>query len=139
MTDAWDDIASEQIVSPRKARMRAAEKRKQKALQERNHLFREWQKWHKERKDELLGGPWGEPARELADYLERMTPEDASALVSMVEHGPWREADADTRFLVLALIDHSVIYLRENNGLEPFDDPLDDEPSAFLIIKELLR
>lgn len=142
MTDAWDDAATEQIVSPRKARIRAAEKRRQKQLKERDTLFGLWKKWHRERRDKLLGGAWAEPARKLADFLDRMTIEDASALVTLVEHGPWRMTDPDTRFLVLQLIDMAIADLREANGLIAFDDPIpftDEEPSAFLIIKELLQ
>jgi len=146
MTDAWDDIANEQIVSPRKARMRAAitraERKRQKALTERNQLFREWQKWHKERKQQLLAGPQREAAQELADFLEQMTIEDAPALLTLVENGPWRDSERDVKFLVMELISHSIIYLRESAGLSPFDDPLpfsDEDPSVFLVIRELLR
>jgi hypothetical protein len=146
MNDAWEDIANEQIVSPRKARMRAAETRAQrkreKELNDREYLFRQWQKWHQERKAELLAGAWSEAATELANFLERMTLEDAEALVSLIERGPWRRADRDTRFLVIELVSHSIMYLREKTELPPFDDPLpfsNDDLNAFLIIRELLR
>ena len=136
------DFAEKKIVSPRKAILRAVEKRRQKRLKERDQLFRLWQKWHKERKAALLAGEWGEAAQELADFLEQMSLEDAPALVSLVASGPWREANNDTRFLVLEIISHRIIYVRETNGLDPFDDSLpwsDDEPTAFEIIREHLQ
>jgi hypothetical protein len=140
--DSWDDIASEQIVSPRRARMRAAEKRKQKRLQERNELFRAWERWHKERREILLSGPHGRAAQELVDFLERMTccEEDAAALLTLVQQGPWADSDPDVKFLVLGVVDNAITYLRENEGLHPFDDPLpDEEPNVFLTIREMLR
>jgi hypothetical protein len=142
----WEEAGDRLMVAPRKARMRAAEtraeKKRQKELAERDYLFRDWQEWHKKRKGELLAGAWCEAAQELSNFLETMTVEDAPALVALVERGPWREADHDTRFLVLELISHSIIYLREKVGLAPFDDPLpfsDDEPNAFLVIRGMLR
>ena len=54
--------------------------------------------------------------------------------------GPWRDADADTRFLILVLVDAAVIRLRERAGLVPFDDPLrDEESNTFLTIRKLLQ
>jgi hypothetical protein len=143
MIDPFEQFAEDHISAPRKARIRAAETRAQrkreKELDDREIMFREWQKWHQKRKAELLTGAWGEAATELADFLERMDTDDAVALIELVERGPWRDADADTRFMVLELIDHSIIYLREREGLEPFDDPLDDDLNAFLIIRGLLQ
>jgi hypothetical protein len=121
---------------------RAQERALKKALAERDHLFREWQKWHKERKQQLLGGEHKEAAQELADFLEQMTNEDAPALLTLVENGPWRDSDRDVKFLVMELINHSIIYLREKAGLAPFDDPLpfgNEETNVFLSIRELLR
>jgi hypothetical protein len=54
--------------------------------------------------------------------------------------GPWCSADADTRFEILALINAAITTLRGWHGLPSFDDPLSDqEPTGFLVIRELLR
>jgi len=143
--NVWEQLAEKQISSPRKARMRAvetrAQRKREKELQDRGILFKMWLKWHEERKAMLLAGAWGGAARELADLLERMTLDDAPALLAHVKAGPWREADRDTRFLTLAMIDHRIIYIREQAGLVPMDDSLPwigEEPTVFEQIKELL-
>jgi hypothetical protein len=142
----WIELGQKQMVAPHKAKLRAAKTRAERKLEkerkEREQLFGMWTKWHKERKAELLAGPYSEAANELALFLERMTITDAPALIELTKRGPWCEADADTRFLVLELIAHSIIYLREREGLAPIDDPIpfsDDEPDAFMIIREMLR
>ena len=66
----------------------------------------------------------------------------AAALIALVKRGPWRTADADTRFEVLALIDAAIVTLRERAGLPPIDDtlPWTDEPlTVFQVIREMLR
>jgi hypothetical protein len=71
-----------------------------------------------------------------------MTPDSESALIALVKRGPWRTADADARFQVLALIDAAIVTLRERAGLPPIDDalPWTDEPlTAFQVIREMLR
>lgn len=138
MSDPWEKLAEKQIVSPRKARLRAAEKRQQKALVERDLLFKMWQDWHAERRKDLLNGSHADAAFELINFLERMTLYDGAALLALIEAGPWRNADDDTKFLVLSLIDGDIAYLREREGLPPFDDDLGDDPTVFQIIRELL-
>lgn len=142
----WKELGERQMVAPHKAKLRAAKTRAERKLEkerlEREQLFGQWTKWHKDRKAELLAGPYSEAANELALFLERMTITDAPALIELAKRGPWQQADADTQFLVLELITHSILYLREREGLEPFDDPIpfsDDEPDAFMIIREMLR
>jgi hypothetical protein len=136
MTSPWEVLAERQIVAPRKARMRAAETRRQKKLKERDTLFRAWKKWHEERREQFLQH---DGAAELVALIERMTLDDGDALIDLVEHSPLRHADQETRSLALSLINNGIIYLRESNGLVPFDDPLpDEEPSAFFVVKEML-
>lgn len=135
----WNRIAEQQIVAPRKAQLRAAEKRKQKALAERDLLFRMWQKWHAERREKLLNGPYHVAARQLINFLERMTSRDGEALLALIEAGPWRDADDDAKFLVLSLIDGDIAHLRERKGLPPFNDSLDDDDlTVFQLIREML-
>jgi hypothetical protein len=65
--------------------------------------------------------------------------QDGAALVSLVEAGPWRHADRDTRFEVLALIDTAIVSLRTRCDLLPFDDALPgDRPNVFPLIREVL-
>lgn len=142
----WSELGEKQMVGPRKSIMRGvktrAERKLAKEKAERDYLFKEWTQWHKKRKAELLAGVHSEAAQKLADFIENMSLGDANELFELVEDGPWSDADADTCFLVLELISHGITYLRERNGLEPFDDPLpfsDDEPNVFLAIREMLR
>jgi hypothetical protein len=50
--------------------------------------------------------------------------------------GPWRAADANTRFLILTLVDAAIIRLREAAELPPFDDLRDE---TFVIIRKELQ
>jgi hypothetical protein len=144
--DAFLDLAERQIAAPRKARMRAAEARAARkaaadeALAERGEMFRRWKRWRKERVAAVLNGPHSDAARELVGFLESMTLADEAALLAFVKQGPWREADSDTRFEILALVDTAIVRLRERDELVPIDDPLPDAPpGAFLLLREWLR
>jgi hypothetical protein len=139
----FEALGEKQIPNPVKSRMRGVETRRQKALQkalhERDYLFREWKKWHDDRKKELLKGDYAVATQELVDFLERMTLNDSAILLELVMQGPWRNADSDTRFLVLELVSLSIIYLREKNKLPPFDDPMpfsevEEPPTVFQIV-----
>jgi hypothetical protein len=141
--NAFLDLGDKQIAAPRKARMRAAEKRatkKDKAEIECEDLRRAYVQWRKERREALFAGPHGVAARELNRFLRSMTLDRADALVKFVRAGNWQRADADTRFEVLSLINDAITGLRERHKLPPFDDALPDEPGpAFIIIRELFR
>jgi hypothetical protein len=140
MSDPFEDLGAIQISNPVQARRRAAEKRRQKQLQERDLLYRQWKKWHEERTAELLAGPFGAAASEVSGFVEGMKLEDGLDLIALIERGPWRQADADTKFLLLGMIDRAIMYLRENAGLEPIDDALPGEPlTVGLMIKKLLE
>jgi hypothetical protein len=132
-------IADQQIAAPRKAQMRAAEKRAaDKEIRESEQQHRIWARWRRERVEALLAGLHGVEARTLIEFLKSMTLASAP-LIEQVARGPWRDADADTRFLVLGLIDAAIIKMREANDLSPFDDALPGEPpTAFQIIWEML-
>ena len=132
-----------QIAAPRKARMRAAENRAaRKALDERDQQVRAWRHWHREKLDEALAGPHGRMLGRLLRFLESMTLQSAPALVALVRNEDWQSADDDTRFAALHEIDGATIRLRERSNLAPFDDSLpfsDEKPTAFQIVRELLR
>src|SRR6476659_11100090 len=70
-------------------------------------------------RETLLAGPHGPAARDLIAFLAAMTLADAAVLLARVERGPWREANADTRFEILELIDDAIVELRERAGLAP--------------------
>src|SRR6185295_4266787 len=120
MTNVWLELAERQIAAPVKARMRAVEKRRQKKLEDNKILYRMWKKWHDKRRDQLMEH---DGANELVAFVEKMTLGDADALIELVEHSPLRQGDREVRSLTLGLISNAIIYLRENAGLEPFDDP----------------
>jgi hypothetical protein len=134
--DPFERIAERRFAGARKVVSATA---KEKALVERDELFRLWKKQQQKRRDELLKGAYGAEATRLADLLERMTIHDTTALLELVEQGPWRNVDADTRYQVLGMIDRAIIYVRECEGLAPFDDALPgEEPTVFEIIRERL-
>jgi hypothetical protein len=146
--DAFLELSERQIAAPRKARMRAVEKRAasktaaEKALDARNTQARAWYAWRRERRDALLSGPHGQAATELREFLSGMTLASGAELITLVRRGPWRNADDNTRFTVLALIDDEIIKLRERSNLAPFDDSLpfgDAPPTAFHVLREVLR
>jgi muconolactone delta-isomerase len=142
--NAFTEIGARQISAPVKARQRAAAKRrekaKEKALAERDDLLRLWKRWRHERLEALLAGPYGESVRELLAFLQTMSLDDGPQLIEFVSAGDWHRTDPDTRFEILSLINTALTTLREQHGLPPFDDALpDEEPTAFLIIRELFR
>jgi hypothetical protein len=143
--NAYLEYAETQITAPAKRQSRRAETRAQRArekeLRERDQLFALWRKHHRAQRDALLAGPHGTAAQALIGFMKTMSLNDGAMLIDLVFAGPWRGADADTRFVVLQLIDAALVRLRERNGLEPFDDalPFSDEPdTAFQIIRQEL-
>jgi hypothetical protein len=139
------DYAERVLTVHDKRRMRRAETRAQRArekeLRERDELLVLWRKHHRAQRDALLAGQYGVVAQELVASIETMTLDDGAALIDRVVAGPWRSADADTRFVVLQLIDDVLARVRERNGLPPFDDalPFSDEPdTVFQIIRREL-
>jgi hypothetical protein len=137
--NAFIDFGERQLTAPARRRLKAAEQRaRNKALRERGQLFALWYKHHRKQRDVLLAGQYGDAARRLLDFLRAMTLECGQQLIELVDNGPWRNADTDTRFVVLQLIDGGIARLRERHGLAPFDDalPFSDEPeTAFQIIR----
>jgi hypothetical protein len=144
--NAFLKLADRQISAPVKARQRAIEKRtarkaEQKALAERDALFRSWKRWRREQFDAALAGPHGEALKALLAFLETVTLETADGvLVEQVRLSSLQNADSDIRFLALHMISEVTVRLREERGLVPFDDVLPGEPpTAFQIIREMLR
>jgi hypothetical protein len=112
---------------------------KEKALKERRIGLRMWRHWRRERLETLLHGPYGGAVRTLLVLLKR-SPKPAT-LLAAIRIGPWAEADADTRFEILALVDAAIVKRREISGLPPFDDALpfsDKPPNFFVVLRELL-
>jgi hypothetical protein len=137
------NFADSQIPAPLKARHRAAEKRaeqaRDKALQERDHLLRNWLRLRGQRLAQLLAGPQGDAVRALVRFLDGITFEQAPTLVEFIAASKLRTTDADIRFEILHLIDWAIASLREKQGLPPFDDALPGERlTAFQIIRGLL-
>jgi hypothetical protein len=138
--NAFLELAERQIAAPRKVLASAAEKRaRTRALAERDKQFAQWRTWRQERCAALLEGPHADAARSLLAQLNQLTMADSEHLINCVRSGPWVTADATVRQTLLAIIDNTIIELRERNGLPPFDDPLPGEPpNAFLTLRELL-
>jgi hypothetical protein len=144
-SDVFTDFADANTPAVVKAHQRATAKRRakaeEKALQERDDLFRLWTQWRHERVETLLSGPHGAKAQALLAFLQKMSLDDGPQLIELVRAGDWRHADPDTRFEILSLINTALVALRERHGLSPIDDgiPPDEEPTAFVVIRELFR
>jgi hypothetical protein len=144
--DPFSEFAATHMSAYGKAKLRAnatrEERRLAKAELERQYLFQQWQKWHREKRDALMTGAYAEQAQQLADFIETMQLEDGAKLIELVAAGPWREADPDTQFCVLELINHAIVWLRESAGLAPFNDSLpwsDEELTVFEIIRSMIN
>jgi xanthine/CO dehydrogenase XdhC/CoxF family maturation factor len=112
--------------------------RREKAAEERAQLSAAHRRWRKDQIAALLAGPHG--AQALVEFLNSMDLQAEPELLEHVRSGPWHDADEDTRFLILVIIDAALVRLRERQGMPPFDDPLPGEaPSAFLELQEWLR
>jgi hypothetical protein len=91
--------------------------------------------------DRLLGGVHRHQARRLLAFLSGMTLEDGAALVALIKADGWCDADAETREIVLSVIDGRVARLREASNLAVFDDPLpgDGRPAnVSMRVREIL-
>ena len=132
---AFETHADRQTSGPHKAHIRAAEKRVAAfAVQPPQFSF-----WRTERPEELLAGSCAEQAQDLVAFLGAMSIDNGASLVEHARAGTWPSADADTKFVLLGLIDGAFGALREKHCLAPFDDALPGEPpSAFLKICEVL-
>jgi hypothetical protein len=140
--NAFLDLADRQIASPVKARQRAAEQRRAKALdkkdEERSRLAKAYARHRREQLDEALAGSHGAQLAALIAALERVTRHDDGELVHLAV--PWRSADAHARFLVLRFVDDRIVKLREAAALPPLDDPLPGHPlTPFLQIRDMLQ
>jgi hypothetical protein len=111
--------------------------RQQKALEEQRYKLRQWQRWRRERLEELLAGPYDEPTQALLTFCKTAT--SPSALIDFVKAGPWHDADAETRFEILSLLDAVITERREQLRINAIDDPLPHQPdNAFLILRAWL-
>jgi hypothetical protein len=130
-----------QIPHPRKARLRAAEKRLLKVHEEKQELSKAYRKYRAEKHEKLVTGPYKAAAGELIGFLESMDLESGTDLIVLVERGPWRNADRDTQYEILNLVNRAIVKLRERNGLCPFDDALESDASltVFQIIRGVLQ
>jgi len=141
--NAFLEFAEKHTPASVKARQRATAKRRateaEKALAERDDLFRLWKRWRRERLETLMA-THGDAAQELVAFLQAMTLDDGVRLVEFVRAAGWERTDADTKFEVLSLINAAITALRERAELPPINDALpDEEPTAFLILRGLFR
>lgn len=111
--------------------------KQQKALAEQRYEFRQWKRWRRERLEALLQGPYGGSTQALLAFFKTMT--GPTALINFIEAGPWRDADPNVRFEILALVDAVIMKHRERMGMPPFDDALPGQlENAFLILRARL-
>ena len=159
MTNYFEALAQQQMVAATKAKHKAAEKRaaakvvkserdapmKPSAMEQdqidKNTQLKLWRTYHREEINAVVNGPYGADWRALLRVVKSLTIENPGAIVDYVRDAQWlRDADLQTRRVVLSMIARAIIQLREVNGYPPFDDALpDEEPTAFEIIRKELR
>jgi hypothetical protein len=154
MTNYFEALAQQQMISATKRRHEAAEKRsktdhaaplKPSALEQeqldKNTQLKLWRAYHRDEVNAVINGPYREQWREMVKVVKAMTIENPSAIVDYVQKSQWlRAADMQTRRVVLSMIARAIIQLREINGYPPIDDSLPgEEPTAFEIIRNELR
>ena len=160
MLNPFEQIAEAQLTAAAKARHRAADKRMEKlvvqsdrdapmvaspadkAMFEASKQFREYQRWLKQRRNDLFNGPYSAQLAELDSMLKALSPESAPALVDWVEYADWlQQADYNTRHNTLSVIGDEIARFRVRQGLAPFDDSLpflNEPPTAFEQIRYIL-
>jgi hypothetical protein len=121
--------------------MQPREEKRNKALRERDTMFRRWRRWHLQQLEEARKGTWGEELDELLELLRTLTAEDGPALIDLVQRQGWAGASSGTKYLVLREIDQAITRVREQNGMVPIDSSLpwsSEPPTTFETIKYLL-
>jgi len=101
-------------------------------------LTRVWRQWHHEERDAVLAGPHGGVLGELfrmAANLQHVRPAQLIGFIGTID---WTAIDARTRSTVLHEVGTAITKFREQQGLPPFDDPLDDRPNAFRAIHKII-
>ena len=88
------------------------DKRQQK-LADDARLLRAWRKWHGEQLDEVLAGPYGAAVAQVIDFLKRMDPQSAPALIALVREFDWDQMDAGVRLVILHEVNAAIVKLRE--------------------------
>jgi hypothetical protein len=103
----------------------------ERALEERNRLYRHYVAAKRSRRQDLYAThPQGWQLKLFAEQLGRFTAADAAAMLSYVQ-GQARDwlatAPPEMRHEALALVDERIQRIRERAGLHPIDDPLPGE------------
>jgi hypothetical protein len=115
-----------------------------KALEERDRLYRRYRKAKKAEFDGLCADPhWGERLRKFAATVNHFDIDDADQMIAYVRcHASWlrHEAPDDIRFAALQAIDHRIVRIRQRAGLAPFDDALpDEEPDVWQLCRKAIN
>lgn len=156
--NAFEQLAHNQMGAASKARDRAADRRMSKLVVkseadapmvaspadkkmfEQAQQMKRYRAAVRQRRDDLLAGPYGANIRALEKLLNDLSGSSPIALVKYVQRAAWlRNAGDDTRHHVLSLVAEAIIRFRVRNGLSPFDDSLLDEPpTSFEQIRSIL-
>jgi hypothetical protein len=141
--NAFLELAEQQVAAPVKRRLAAIARRDaaDERKRERGTLLKMWAAYKRAQLEELRNGAHGPQIAELEERLASVTASTIASLVAIVREADWLlGADADTRFGVLHLIAGSIIRVREEAELPPFDDGcLDERPDPYVLIREMLR
>jgi len=139
------EALAEQLTSPAKAKIRAAEKRaamkptaqEQESINKRRQfrMYRRWKrgqiKEFKERNPQIFA--------ELRFVLRRLTLDNAEFLLQFSRFHSNQIRSHTDRAIALGIMGTAIARLRIRNGLPPFDDSLpSEEPTVFELIRDEL-
>lgn len=153
MTNPFETYAETAIVSPRRARIRAQERRQEgsqsrsapaqaaldKKQEEQAAQLRIYRAWKREIRDEIRR-KYGREFKDLMRLLRNLPLSRHDELADHVEGATWLiRSDLTTRLATLSYIDSAIVRSNIRDGRPPFDDPLWDEPTTpFLRIRRVL-
>jgi hypothetical protein len=103
-------------------------------------MMRRWREWHAEQLELALDGDNGTIVKNIMILVRGLRPERMPTLLRLMRSIDWRTVNADAKFTILHELNGAIARLREGEGRVPFDDSLlDEEPTLFQTIREMLR
>jgi hypothetical protein len=111
----------------------------EKEIAETDAQLRRYERARKQEQEGLLDGPHAEGARALVTLLKALSPDQAPALIQLLEDFNWfRNATDHDRLIVLGMIDDAIIRMRIRAGLPPIDDSIGEDPTMFELCRSEL-
>src|SRR5262249_52489558 len=118
---------------------RNSKQARERELADNARLLRAWRAFHREERHAVLAGPHAATLVELFRAFANIECVKPAQLIGLVGLIDWAKIDANTRLVTLHEVNTAIVRYREKRGLEPIDDPLDDRPNTFQVIRKILN